>query len=49
MGFRANKEVEILRMLDHPRLIKLIDIYGNPEEMAIVTELCPGTDLNKMI
>ena len=38
-------EFTILRMLDHPNVLKVYDIYEEPDSFYIVTELCTGGEL----
>ena len=38
-------EIDILRMMDHPNILKLFEFYSTPKEFSIVTELCPGGEL----
>jgi len=40
-------EIEILRELDHPNVIKMYEIYYTNQKIWIVTELCMGGDLGK--
>ncbi|KAL2447495.1 Serine/threonine-protein kinase srk1 [Exophiala dermatitidis] len=44
---RANilKEVQIMRQLDHPNIVKLIDFSEARQYYYIVLELCPGGEL----
>jgi len=44
---RANilKEVQIMRQLDHPNIVKLIDFSESKQYYYIVLELCPGGEL----
>ncbi|EED20439.1 calcium/calmodulin-dependent protein kinase, putative [Talaromyces stipitatus ATCC 10500] len=44
---RANilKEVQIMRQLDHPNIVKLVDFSESPQFYYIVLELCPGGEL----
>ncbi|EME83517.1 uncharacterized protein MYCFIDRAFT_154099 [Pseudocercospora fijiensis CIRAD86] len=44
---RANilKEVQIMRQLDHPNIIKLIDFSESRQYYFIILELCPGGEL----
>ncbi|OQE46174.1 hypothetical protein PENCOP_c001G05138 [Penicillium coprophilum] len=44
---RANilKEVQIMRNLDHPNIVKLIDFSESRQYYYIVLELCPGGEL----
>jgi len=44
---RANilKEVQIMRQLDHPNIVKLIDFSEAKQYYYIILELCPGGEL----
>ncbi|KAF2454682.1 kinase-like domain-containing protein [Lineolata rhizophorae] len=44
---RANilKEVQIMRQLDHPNIVKLLDFSESRQYYFIVLELCPGGEL----
>ncbi|KAI9889061.1 MAG: hypothetical protein M1814_005850 [Vezdaea aestivalis] len=44
---RANilKEVQIMRQLDHPNIVKLVDFSESRQYYFIVLELCPGGEL----
>jgi serine/threonine protein kinase len=44
---RANilKEVQIMRQLDHPNIVKLVDFSESRQHYYIVLELCPGGEL----
>ncbi|PBP16497.1 Serine/threonine-protein kinase srk1 [Diplocarpon rosae] len=46
-GQRANilKEVQIMRMLDHPNIVKLVDFSESKQYYYIVLELAPGGEL----
>jgi len=39
------KEMEILKAIDHPNLVMLLEIYENETEVYLVMELCTGGDL----
>ncbi|EGE01634.1 CAMK protein kinase [Trichophyton equinum CBS 127.97] len=39
------KEVQIMRQLDHPNIVKLIEFSESPQFYYIVLELCPGGEL----
>eukprot|EP00300_Choanocystis_sp_HF-7_P034238 c4685_g1_i1.p1 GENE.c4685_g1_i1~~c4685_g1_i1.p1 ORF type:complete len:461 (+),score=79.98 c4685_g1_i1:109-1491(+) len=48
--FRKNKidlsaEVDVMRKMDHPNIIKLFDVYENRKEVALVMEYAPGGQL----
>ena len=38
-------EIEILRKLDHPNIVKLYEIYDAGSQMYLIMELCSGGDL----
>ncbi|OMJ74964.1 hypothetical protein SteCoe_25991 [Stentor coeruleus] len=38
-------EVEILRSLDHPNILKVFEVYEDDKQFSIVTELCVGGEL----
>jgi calcium-dependent protein kinase len=40
-------EISILRGLDHPNIIKALEVYDGPRQIYIVLELCDGGDLYK--
>jgi serine/threonine protein kinase len=44
---RANilKEVQIMRQLDHPNIVKLVDFSESRQFYYIILELCPGGEL----
>jgi len=42
-------EVEILKRLDHPNIIKIYEFYHDEKYFYIVTELCTGGELFKKI
>lgn len=42
-------ELEILRQVDHPNIIKVIDVYEDQMYLHIVMELCAGGDLFEYI
>lgn len=39
------REIEILRCVDHPCIIKLYDVYEDERFIHLVTELCKGGEL----
>ena len=38
-------EIEMLKKMDHPSIIKILEFYSDETNFNIVTELCPGEDL----
>ncbi|KAM3146719.1 Protein kinase domain containing protein [Paramecium bursaria] len=42
---KLKEEVEILRNLDHPNIIKIFEFYQDSRNFYIVTELCTGGEL----
>lgn len=38
-------EISILKMLDHPNIIKLYEVFDEPKRYCLVTELCKGGEL----
>ena len=42
-------EINILRTMDHPGILKLFEFYSNKQTYSIVTELCPGGELFQQI
>jgi calcium-dependent protein kinase len=39
------RELEILKTVDHPNIIKLFEVYEDKKYLHLVTELCTGGDL----
>ena len=39
-------EIEILRRLDHPNIVKLHEVYNDPKEISLVMEMVQGETLN---
>ena len=42
-------EINILRSMDHPGVLKIFEFYSNKQSYNIVTELCPGGELFQQI
>jgi serine/threonine protein kinase len=40
-----DNEIEILKTLDHPNVIKCFEVYKTPTHCFIITEYCAGGDL----
>jgi serine/threonine protein kinase len=39
-------EIEILRRLDHPNIVKLHEVYNDQKEISLILELVQGETLN---
>ena len=46
---RFHYEIELLRELDHPNIIKVFEYFVDPEKIYIVTEICTGGELYEEI
>ena len=42
-------EINILKTMDHPNILKIFEFYSNNQSFSIVTELCPGGELFQQI
>ena len=42
-------EINVLRTMDHPGILKIFEFYSNKKNYSIVTELCPGGELFQQI
>ena len=38
-------EINVLRTLDHPNVLKIFEFFSGKDSYSIVTEFCPGGDL----
>lgn len=45
---KMKNELLILKKLDHPNIVKVVDVYEDDETSYIVTELCTGIILDKI-
>ena len=43
--YQLRKEIDVMKMCQHPNIIKLIDLFENYESYYIVLELMEGNDL----
>jgi len=43
------REIDILKTMDHPNIIKLIDVYEDDRFLHLVTDLCTGGELFERI
>jgi calcium-dependent protein kinase len=39
------REIEILKEVDHPNIIKLVDVYEDEKYLHLITEVCSGGEL----
>jgi hypothetical protein len=39
------REIEILKTMDHPNIIKLVDVFEDDKYLHLVTELCTGGEV----
>lgn len=39
------REIEVLKICQHPNVIRLLDVFENPDYIYIVLEHCGGGDL----
>ena len=39
------EEITLIKMLDHPNTIKVIEVFQTPRELQIVMEMCTGGEL----
>lgn len=44
-----NNEIKILKMLDHPNIVKLYEIYEDPKNIYMITEYLEGGELFDLI
>ena len=42
---RLANEIEILKQLVHPNIVRLYEVYENKSKIYMVTELCDGCEL----
>lgn len=42
---RFFQEIEIMRQLDHPNIVRLYEVYQDEKRFYLVTELCSGGEL----
>ena len=42
-------EINILKSMDHPNILKIFEFYSNKQSFSLVTELCPGGELFQQI
>jgi calcium-dependent protein kinase len=42
-------EYELLKQLDHPNIVRLIEVFKNDRDFFLVTRFCGGNDLVREI
>jgi serine/threonine-protein kinase ULK2 len=42
-------EIQALRMMDHPNVVRCLDVIRQGSQVFIITELCEGGDLSSLI
>ena len=42
---RLKYEIDILKNLNHPNIVRLYEVYENKSSIFLVTELCDGVEL----
>ena len=42
---RFRQEIAIMKIMDHPNIIKLFEIFEDEKKYYLVTELCKGGEL----
>ena len=45
----VRREIDVLKSLDHPNIVKFHEIYSDDQAFHIVMEYCKGGDLIKKI
>jgi calcium-dependent protein kinase len=46
---KLHTEIEILKTLDHPNIIKLQDVFFGKRSVYLVTDLCRGGELFELL
>ena len=46
---QLNNEIKILKILDHPNIVKLYEIYQDPKNIYLITEYLDGGELFDLI
>eukprot|EP01031_Cornospumella_fuschlensis_P039621 gene39621-48235_t len=46
---RLKREVDIMRRLDHPSIIRFVEVYEDADHLMMVMEYCPGQELFDVI
>jgi calcium-dependent protein kinase len=48
-GEKTDEEIELLRQLDHPNIVKLFEYFSDNDKYYLITEYCKGGDLFDLI
>ena len=46
---KTDEEIELLKQLDHPNIVKLFEYFSDKEKYYLITEYCKGGDLFELI
>ena len=46
---KTDKEIDLLRQLDHPNIVKLFEYFSDEDKYYLITEYCRGGDLFELI
>ena len=46
---KTDEEIELLRQLDHPNIVKLFEYFSDNDKYYLITEYCKGGDLSELI
>ena len=48
-GEKTDEEIELLKQLDHPNIVKLFEYFSDNDKYYLITEYCKGGDLFDLI
>ena len=48
-GEKTDEEIELLKQLDHPNIVKLFEYFSDDDKYYLITEYCKGGDLFDLI
>jgi calcium-dependent protein kinase len=48
-GEKTEEEIELLKQLDHPNIVKLFEYFSDNDKYYLITEYCKGGDLFDLI
>ena len=46
---KTDEEIELLKKLDHPNIVKLFEYFSDDDKYYLITEYCRGGDLSEII